>query len=210
MARKIAPGLVRSTQAHRDLILQINLVARGGDDGAVLGSKAAHQRRTDHAAMPGDPALLTGERVGGHVSLLHDGCCLHDLEIVGDHLVAQIAHRGLVRPTETGVRLGRIADQKLDLGRAEIARIDFDTILAGRPIPALLLDAPALPLKRDADVLEGPFDEFAHFRGLAGGKLVVVGLVLLQHQPNTAPVFAGVTPVAKSVEIAEIELLLLA
>ena len=41
---------------------------------------------------------------------------------------------------------------------------------------------------------------------LAGGDHVVVGLVLLEHQPHGADVFAGMTPVTLGVEVAEAEL----
>ena len=44
--------------------------------------------------------------------------------------------------------------------------------------------------------------------GLAGGDDVVVGLVLLQHQPHRLDVVAGVAPVALGVEVAEHDLVL--
>ncbi len=55
---------------------------------------------------------------------------------------------------------------------------------------------------------EGQLDELAHGVGLAGRQHVVVGLVLLQHQPHALDVVARVAPVALGVEIAEIEALL--
>ncbi len=47
-------------------------------------------------------------------------------EVVADHLGAEILPLGLVDPAELLPRLGRIADQQVDLGRPEIARIDLD------------------------------------------------------------------------------------
>ena len=41
--------------------------------------------------------------------------------------------------------------------------------------------------------------------GLAGGEYVVVGLVLLQHQPHALHIFPGMSPVALGIEVAEIK-----
>ena len=68
----------------------------------------------------------------------------------------------LVLPAELRVRLGRIAEQELDLGRAEIARIDLDQHAAGAGLDALLVDALAVPFDPLADVGESPLDELAH------------------------------------------------
>ena len=51
-------------------------------------------------------------------------------------------------------------------------------------------------------------DELADRVGLAGGDDVVVGLVLLQHQPHRLHVVAGVAPVALGVEVAQHEVVL--
>ena len=48
--------------------------------------------------------------------------------------------------------------------------------------------------------------ELAHRVGLAGRDDVVVGLVLLQHQPHGLDVVAGEAPVALGVEVAEPQL----
>ena len=44
--------------------------------------------------------------------------------------------------------------------------------------------------------------------GFAGGDDVIVGLVLLQHQPHRLDVVAGEAPVALGVEVAEEQLVL--
>ena len=108
-------------------------------------------------------------------------------------------------PAQPVVRLGRIADQQIDLGRAEIARIDRDADRAGGGVYSRLVDPLAAPLDRNADLGEGQLDQFAHRVGLAGGQHIVVGLVLLGHHPHAADIVAGVAPVALGVEIAEIE-----
>ena len=82
--------------------------------------------------------------------------------------------------------LRRVADQVLDLGRAQEARVDAHVLLGVEP-----------------DVREGDVDELAHRVRLAGGDHVVVGLVLLEHQPHRLDVVLGVAPVALGVEVAE-------
>ena len=58
----------------------------------------------------------------------------------------------------------------------------------------------------EADVAEGDLAELAHRVRLAGGDHVVVGLVLLEHQPHGLDVVAGEAPVALGVEVAEAQL----
>ena len=55
---------------------------------------------------------------------------------------------------------------------------------------------------------EGRVEEVADRVGLAGGDDVVVGLLLLEHQPHRLDVVAGEAPVALGVEVAEHQLLL--
>ena len=105
--------------------------------------------------------------------------------------------------------LAGIADQEIDLGRAEIARIDLDQrscrMSASTPISSHAL---AAPVDLAADLGEGQLDEVAHRMRLAGRQHVIVGLVLLQHPPHALDIVAGMAPVALGIEIAEIELLL--
>ena len=58
----------------------------------------------------------------------------------------------------------------------------------------------------EPDVAEGELAELPHRVGLAGGDHVVVGLVLLEHQPHGLDVVAGEAPVALGVEVAEAQL----
>ena len=81
--------------------------------------------------------------------------------------------------------------QRVDLGRAEVARVDLDDVL---PV--------------DAEVRAGLVEELAHRVHLAGGDHVVVGLVLLEHPPHRLDVVGRVAPVALGVEVAEEELVL--
>ena len=63
-------------------------------------------------------------------------------------------------------------------------------------------DAPVL----DTDLAERQAHELLDAVCLAGGDDVVVGLVLLQHQPHRLHVVAGIAPVALGVEVAEHDL----
>src|SRR5580704_18196059 len=56
------------------------------------------------------------------------------LEVGLHHLLHELLERHAMTPAQLVVRLARVADQGLDFGRTEIARIDFDEHLAGIPI----------------------------------------------------------------------------
>src|ERR1700704_970549 len=106
-------------------------------------------------------------------------------------------------PAEPAARLARIAEEGLDLGRPEIARVDLDQHLAGRSLDALLLNAATAPDDRLADLGKGLLDEFAHRVALAGRQHIVVGLALLQDQPHALDEIARMTPVAQRFEISQ-------
>ena len=57
----------------------------------------------------------------------------------------------------------------------------------------------------EAGVREGDLHEVADRVANAGGDDVVLGAILLQHQPHRADVVAGEAPVAAGVEVAEAE-----
>ena len=98
----------------------------------------------------------------------------------------EVAEPDLGVPAELAPRLRRVADQQIDLGGPQQRRVQLDVLLG-----------------IDADVVERQVHELAHGVGLAGGDDVVVGRVLLQHQPHRADVVARESPVALRVEIAE-------
>ena len=84
-----------------------------------------------------------------------------------------------------------IADQVFHFGRAQELRIDPDMV-AGI----------------EANMIEGDADELTDRVRLASRDHIVVGLVLLQHQPHGFDVVLGIAPVALGVEVAEGEFLL--
>ena len=81
--------------------------------------------------------------------------------------------------------------QRIDLCRPEIAAIGLD------------IAAPVEPSRRERE-----FDEIAHAGRLPGGDDVVVGLLLLPHQPHGLDIVAGKTPIALRFEVSQIELVL--
>src|SRR6201991_3311459 len=128
---------------------------------------------------------------------------------VGFHHVAhQRVKACSVPPPELGSRFARISEQRIYFGRPKIAWIDLHQRLSGRLVEALLLDAASLPDNRPADVSEGRFDEFTHRVCLAGGKNIIVWLVLLQDEPHSLDKIARVAPVAYCVEVPEKQFLL--
>ena len=88
-------------------------------------------------------------------------------------------------------RLGRVAQQQVHLGGAEVSRVDRDVLV---PV--------------QAQQAEHLVEELADAVGLAGGDDVVVGLVLLEHQPHRLDVVAGEAPVALGVQVAQEQLVL--
>ena len=103
-----------------------------------------------------------------------------------DHLL----EGGLRHPSELLARLGGVADQVLDLSRAQEARIEAHVLVG-----------------IDPGVLEGDAHQVAHRVRGAGGDHIVLGLVLLEHQPHGLDVVPGIAPVALGVEVAERHLL---
>src|ERR1700758_1533879 len=103
-----------------------------------------------------------------------------DLEIARHHLLDQLGKAALRLPAEFLARLAGVADQEVNLGRAEICRIDTHHGLAGLAIGAGLLDPLAAPLNTAADLGERKLDEFAHRARLARRQHEIIGRIRLQ------------------------------
>src|SRR5262245_53970366 len=124
------------------------------------------------------------------------------------HLCHQLVKARLVSPAELGARLARIAKERIDFGRPEIARVHLDQHLAGRLVDTFLLDAISAPHNGPPNMAEGLFDEFAHRMALAGREHIIVGRILLQDQPHPLDKIARMPPVTQGIEVAEEQLLL--
>src|SRR5690606_5974695 len=68
---------------------------------------------------------------------------------------------------------------------------------------SLFVRAFAGKVDRQADILKRPADEIAYTGRLARGENVIVGLVLLHHQPHAAHIFARMAPVALCIEVGQ-------
>src|SRR5215470_3766763 len=129
----------------------------------------------------------------------------HLRAIAVNHFRNQIDKARLVAPAEPLARFARIAEQNIDLGRTEIARIDFDQNLSGLGIDPDLVDAGAAPDDPAAHMAERALDKFTDRMFLAGGQHIVVGFVLLEHHPHAFHIVAGVAPIALGIQITEID-----
>jgi hypothetical protein len=109
-----------------------------------------------------------------------------------DHHRDQLGEADPGLPAERGLGLGGVPDELVDLGRAH---------------ESLVLTHVRLPVV-DADPGEREGEELADRVRLPGGDDVVVGLLLLEHQPHRLDVVTGEAPVALGVEVAEHDVLL--
>ena len=111
-------------------------------------------------------------------------------------------------PAQSALGFGRVSQQLVHLGGAEVLRIHLDKHFSGRLVDAFLIDALALPLQFDAGVMEGQSAELPYRVALARGDDVVVGLVLLQDEPHALHIVARVTPVTQGIEVTQVEFVL--
>ena len=150
--------------------------------------------RHDHAqqdVLPRRDRALGGCRRGPPLARRHGSVRPAAADKLRDIRVDEHAHEGdEVRrrlPAETLASLGRVADEIVQLRPAAPQRLVDANVVA--PV--------------EAEVLECALHEILDRVGDAGRDHVVVGLVLLQHQPHRADVVAGEAPVATGVEVAE-------
>src|ERR1051325_4650461 len=116
---------------------------------------------------------------------------LEQLHIGIHHEADELAKFGFRLPAKLSARFAAVALEQIHFGGAQVARVEIDIFL---PI--------------EADVAKGFLQEFAHGMGFAGGDDVIIGLLLLEHQPHGFDVFFGVTPVALRFKVAEVKFVL--
>lgn len=102
---------------------------------------------------------------------------------MADHFPDQFREACARLPAQFAPRLAGVADQLIQLARAEITRIDPDQRAPAVRIDAGLIQPLALPAYINAGAGERSRDEIPHAAGLAGRQHIVAGLVPLQHQP---------------------------
>src|SRR5262249_20858036 len=120
----------------------------------------------------------------------------------------QLLERGLGRPAEPAPRLRGVALEDVDLGRPEVARIDLDEHAPGLRVRPLLFQPLPAPGELEAGAAERALAELAHRVGFPGRDDVIVGLLLLEHEPHRLDVVLRVAPVAPRSEVAEVEAVL--
>ena len=113
-------------------------------------------------------------------------------------------------PAEFGPRLGRVAPEVHHVGRAVEIFGHGNDGLAGSNIDSLFVHAFAFPAEFDACVMERKGRKFTDGVLHAGRNHEVFGLVVLQNEPHAFNVVLSVAPVAKAVEVAEVQAILLA
>ena len=107
------------------------------------------------------------------------GCSPGRLQVLRDHFCAHGARAGLGPPAEFVSGARGIAEQGLDLGGPEVARVDDHDAVAGldrgghvarhRLHDAALVEPRAFEAQRDAEIRRGPADEVADRMLFAGG-----------------------------------------
>ena len=119
------------------------------------------------------------------------GLAFSKFEVGLGHDLHEFLELHLRLPAELLLGLSGIADEEFHLGRTLVAGIVAHVFL---PI--------------EVQQAEGLLDELFDRVRLVGGDHVVVGLVLLEHDPHHLDVFFGVTPVAAGIEVAHVEAVL--
>lgn len=112
------------------------------------------------------------------------------------HLGHQVVETRGVSPAQFVPRFAGVADEQVNFGRPEIARVDPHKRITGLGIDTLLGPALASPDDPTPDNRERPLNELSYWVRLARCENVIVRFALLHHQPHALDVVAGVPPVA--------------
>src|SRR6516225_6025379 len=91
-----------------------------------------------------------------------------NLKICRNHLIHHVIEAGFVSPAKPLTGLGWIAQQKIDFGGAEIARIDCNQDLPGAGVNPRFFDALPPPFNVPIDASKSLLDEFTDGMALAG------------------------------------------
>ena len=133
----------------------------------------------------------------------------HFLHVVLHHDVDKLLEACLLRvPAQHALRLGRVAQELVHLCGTEVLGVNLDEDFARLHVNTLLVHAFAFPAEFDAHLLEGQRSKLAHRVILPGSNHKVLGLLLLEDEPHTLHIVLGITPVAKTVQVAQIQLVL--
>ena len=139
--------------------------------------------------------------------LLHQRVALGLAQILAHHFLDELLEARLRLPAQFLFRPRGIADEGVDFGGPEIARVHGDDFFS-RGVERVLVGALALPPEADVEPRRREVHEFAHAVLLARRDHQILGLGLLQHQPLRLDIVARVAPVAPRVEVAEVQAIL--
>src|SRR5690606_3480982 len=103
-------------------------------------------------------------------------------------------------PAKPFLRFSAIPQQKIDLCRPEIARIHFDERVARFRIHTDFLSALPRPGDRFPYLTKSLLDKFAHRMGFAGGKNIIIWLLLLNNPPHAFHIITGMPPITFGIE----------
>src|SRR5258706_6016202 len=99
-------------------------------------------------------------------------------------------------PAQPLMGLAGVAQERLDLGGAEVAGVDLDQHSTALLLDADLVDSSSLPGNLQVDMRKRVLDKFAHRMRFARSKDKIVRLGLLKHQPHSSCIFLAGPPIA--------------
>jgi hypothetical protein len=127
------------------------------------------------------------------------------LRLTLHHLLDELLKGNLPLPAKLSLGLGRVTEEKVDLSRTEVSRVDGnkDTGLV-LGIHTLLVDALTDPLESDTNGSEGLLAKLLDGVRLTSGKNKVIGDLLLEHEPHALNVVLCVAPITLGVEVTKV------
>src|SRR6266542_4835556 len=159
--------------------------------GATGSTRRARSAATTNDPRKPAPPVTTTRLPAQNPGMLGLAAVAVPRQIGVDHEPDEIDEPDLRHPAQLVPRLGGVAQQEVDFRGPPQCRVDHDVL------------APVEPRVR-----EGQLHQLLHGVRLPRGHHVVVGLVLLQHEPHRLHVIAGEAPVPPRFQVAEPQLLL--
>ena len=97
-------------------------------------------------------------------------------------------------PPQKGLGLGGVAQQLLDLGGTEEARVDSHKLTARSRVDTYLVDTLTFPAEFDAHLAEGQCRKFPHGMVFAGGDDKIFGCIVLEYEPHALDIVLAHIP----------------
>jgi len=129
-------------------------------------------------------------------------------QITGGHFLHQFLEADPGFPAEVPLGFGGVAQKGFHFRGPEIAGVDPDDGFSIGHVDATFVDALAFPGDGHAQFPGADFHEFPHGMLFSCGDDVIVGPVLLEHQPLHFHVIPGMAPVPQGAQVAEVQAVL--